>query len=237
LTNPYEKVNFLAIAKLIWQKRDNKMKLYDFKMAPNPRRVRLFLAEKGLSYAEAGIEVINVDIAKGETFSKEFREISPYGGLPVLELDDTGPEGKVRISESMAISRYFEELYPQNPLMGTDARSKALIEMWNRRIELGLYNAIAFSFRHGNPMWKAVTTQVAAFSEVSALDADKHIHKLDKRLAESEYVAGDTFSVADITALCAIDFAKVINRRIDEDKHPHLARWYKLVSARPSAKA
>ena len=208
------------------------MKLYDFKMAPNPRRVRMFLAEKGISYTEAGIEVVNVDMAKGETFSKEFREISPYGGLPVLELDD----GE-RISESMAISRYFEELYPENPLMGTDAKSKALIEMWNRRMELGLYTSIALSFRHGNPMWKAVTTQVSEFSEVSAIDADKQIHKLNKRLAESEYVAGDTFSVADITALCAIDFAKVIKRRIDEEKHPHLARWHKLVSERPSALA
>ena len=207
------------------------MKLYDFKMAPNPRRVRIFLAEKGVSYEEAGIEVVNVDMSKGETFTKEFREISPYGGLPVLELDD----GE-RISESMAISRYFEELYPENSLMGTDAKSKALIEMWNRRMELGLYNSIALSFRHGNPMWKAVTTQVAEFSEVSAVDADKQIHKLNKRLAESEYVAGDTFSVADITALCAIDFAKVIKRRIDEEKHPHLARWHKLVSDRASAK-
>jgi glutathione S-transferase len=226
-----KKLIFLLIGKLLWQNRDNKMKLYDFKMAPNPRRVRMFLAEKGVSYAEAGIEVVNVDIAKGETFSKEFREISPYGGLPVLELDD----GE-RISESMAISRYFEEVYPESPLMGTDAKSKALIEMWNRRMELGLYTSIALSFRHGNPMWKAVTTQVADFSEVSAVDADKQIHKLDKRLAESEFVAGDTFTVADITALCAIDFAKVIKRRIDEDKHPHLARWYKLVSARDSAK-
>ncbi|MEH6448790.1 MAG: glutathione S-transferase family protein [Oleispira sp.] len=208
------------------------MKLYDFKMAPNPRRVRIFLAEKGVSYEKAGIEVVNVDMSKGETFTKEFREISPYGGLPVLELDD----GE-RISESIAISRYFEELYPENPLMGTDAKSKALIEMWNRRMELGLYNSIALSFRHGNPMWKAVTTQVADFSEVSAIDADKQIHKLNKRLAESEFVAGDTFSVADITALCAIDFAKVIKRRIDEEKHPHLARWYQLVYERPSSKA
>lgn len=213
------------------------MKLYDYKMAPNPRRVRMFLAEKQVSYAEAGIEVINVDIAKGETFSKEFREVSPYGGLPVLELDDEITGEKVRISESMAISRYFEEIYPQYPLMGTDAQSKALIEMWNRRIELGLYTSIALSFRHGNPMWKAVTNQVEAFSEVSAENADKQIHKLNKRFAESEYVAGDVFSVADITALCAIDFAKVIKRRIDEEKHPHLARWYKLVSARESAQA
>jgi glutathione S-transferase len=86
-------------------------------------------------------------------------------------------------------------------------------------------------------MWKAVTTQVAEFSEVSAENADKNIHKLNKHLAESKYVAGDDFSVADITALCAIDFAKVIKRRIDEEKHPHLARWYKLVSERASAQA
>ncbi len=208
------------------------MKLYDFKMAPNPRRVRIFLAEKGISYQQAEIEVINVDIGKGETFSKEFREISPYGGLPVLELDDG-----TRISESMAISRYFEELYPETPLMGTDAKSKALIEMWNRRLELGLYSSIAYSFRHGNPMWKPVTNQVPEFAEVSAENADKQIHKLNKHLAENEYVVGNEFSVADITALCAIDFAKVIKRRIDEELHPHLARWYKLVEERPSSQA
>ena len=206
------------------------MKLYDFKMAPNPRRVRMFLAEKGLSYADVGIEVINVDIAKGETFGREFLKINPYGGLPALELED----GEI-ISESMAISRYFEELYPNPPLMGKDPKSKALIEMWNRRIELGLYNSIALSFQHGNPMWKAVVNQVSEFSEVSAENSDKEFYKLDKRLAQTEYVAGDEFSVADITGLCAIDFAKVIKRRIDEEKHPHLARWYKLVSARPSA--
>jgi len=207
------------------------MKLYDFKMAPNPRRVRMFLAEKGISYQQAGIEVVNVDIGKGETFSKEFKEISPYGGLPVLELDDG-----TRISESMAISRYFEELYPETPLMGTDAKSKALIEMWNRRLELGLYTAIAYSFRHGNPMWKPVTNQVAEFAEVSAENADKQIHKLNKHLAGSKYIVGDEFSVADITALCAIDFAKVIKRRIDEEKHPHLARWHKFVCERKSVK-
>ena len=206
------------------------MKLYDYQMAPNPRRVRMFLAEKGLSYADAGIDVVNVDIAKGETFSSEFREINPYGGLPVLELDD----GEL-ITESMAISRYFEEAYPENPLMGTDARTKALIEMWNRRLELGLYNSIALSFKHGNPMWKAVTNQVAEFSEVSAAEADKHIHKLNKHLVGSKYIVGDNFSVADITALCSIDFAKVIKRRIDAEEHPHLARWHALVSARPSA--
>ncbi len=206
------------------------MKLYDYKMAPSPRRVRMFLAEKGISYTQAGIEIVNVDIAKGESFNEEFRKISPYGGLPVLELDDGD-----YISESMAISRYFEELYPNNPLFGTDAKSKAVIEMWNRRIELNLYLAIALSFRHSNPMWQAVTKQVAEFSVVSADNADKQIHKLNKHLANSKYIAGDEFSVADITALCAIDFAKVIKRRIDEEKHPHLARWYELVSARPSA--
>ncbi len=208
------------------------MKLYDNAMAPNPRRVRMFIAEKGISYAQAGIEVVNVDISKGETFGEEFRKMSPYGGLPILELEDG-----VFLTESMAICRYFEELYPQLPLMGSDAQSKAVIEMWNRRIEMNLYQSIELSFRHGSPMWKAVTTQVAEFSEVSAVNVDKNIHKLNKHLQHSEYVAGDDFSVADITALCAIDFAKVISRRIDEKKHPHLARWHKQVSARDSAKA
>ncbi len=207
------------------------MKLYDNKMAPNPRRVRMFIAEKNISYSQAGIELVNVDIAKGETFSETFKKMSPYGGLPVLELDDGDC-----ITESMAICRYFEELYPEHPLMGVDAKSKAMIEMWNRRIEINLYQSIAMSFRHGNPMWKSVTTQVAEFSQVSGVNADKNIHKLDKHLKHSEYVAGHEFSVADITALCAIDFAKVIGRRINEEKHPHLARWHKQVSARDSAK-
>jgi glutathione S-transferase len=208
------------------------MKLYDNKMAPNPRRVRMFIAEKGLSYTDAGIDVVNIDIAKGETFSDAFRKMSPYGGLPVLELDDGDC-----LTESMAICRYFEELYPDHPLMGGDAKSKAFIEMWNRRIEINLYQPVALSFRHGNPMWKAVTTQVAEFAEVSAADVDKNIHKLDKHLQHSQYVAGGAFSVADITAVCAIDFAKVISRRLNEEKHPHLARWHKQISARDSAKA
>jgi glutathione S-transferase len=204
------------------------MKLYDYKNAPNPRRVRMFLAEKNITE----VEMINIDLAKGETYRQEFKDINPYGGVPVLELDDGD-----YIAESMAICRYFEEISPENPLMGTDAKSKAVIEMWNRRIELNLYNPIAHCFRHGNPMWKATVKQVADFAEVSGDEADKNIHKLDKRLAVSEFVGGDTFSVVDITALCAIDFAKVIQRRIDEEKHPHLARWYKQVSARLSAKA
>lgn len=208
------------------------MKLYDYKMAPNPRRVRVFLAEKGLSYEAAGIEVINIDLAKGETFTKAFREKSPYGGVPVLELDDG-----TCISESMAICRYFEEVYAEHPLMGTDAKTKATIEMWNRRIEINLYTSIAMSFRHSHPMWKDVVTQVPEFSPVSAEDAKKHLHKLDKHLANSRFIAGDEYSVADITALCAIDFAKVIQIRIDTEKNPNLERWYQEVSKRDSSKA
>ena len=204
------------------------MKLYDFKMAPNPRRVRMFLAEKGIS----DLEVVNVDIGKGETFKKEFREINPYGGLPVLELDS----GEC-IAESMAICRYFEEVHPDNPLMGTDAASKARIEMWNRRLELHLYVAIAGCFQNTSPMWAKVVEQVADYADACLNKVDKHFHMLDKRLAESTYVAGEEFSVADITAICSIDFAKVIQRRLDEEKHPNIARWYKLVNERPSAKA
>lgn len=208
------------------------MKLYDYKMAPNPRRVHIFLAEKGLSYDDIGLDVITIDIGKGETFKKEFREISPYGGVPVLELDDG-----TRISESVAICRYFEEMYPENPLMGTDPKSKANIEMWNRRVELNLFNSIALCFRHSNPMWKNVLTQVPELSPVSAENAKKQLHKLNKQLEHNEFIAGDEFSVADITAFCAVDFAKMIRVRIDTERDPHLERWYQGMSARSSVSA
>ena len=205
------------------------MKIYDFKMAPNPRRVRIFLAEKG---ATQDVEWVTMDIAKGETRTAEFKQMNPYGGLPMLELDS----GEL-ITESMAICRYFEEIYPDNPLMGKDAAEKARIEMWNRRVEMYLYASIAGAFRHSNPMWAPVQKQVAEYAEVSAEQADKYLHMLDKCLAESEYVAGGTFSVADITALCAIDFAKVIKRRLDNELHPNLLRWHNQVSDRDSAQA
>ena len=202
------------------------MKLYDYKMAPNPRRVRMFLVEKGIT----DIEKVDIDLGKGETYSKEFRAINPYGGLPVLELDS----GEY-VAESMAICRYFEEIEPNNPMMGSTPEEKARIEMWNRRVELQLYSPIASTFQNSNPFWAKVVKQVPQYAEVSIEKVDKMLHMLNKRCAESEYIAGNEFSVADITALCAIDFAKVIQRRVDAETHPHLAEWHAKVSQRPSA--
>lgn len=204
------------------------MKLYDYKMAPSPRRVRIFLAEKNVT----DLEVINIDLGKAETRTKEFKEKNPYLSVPLLELDS----GE-HISESMAICRYFEETVSENPLFGTDALSKTQIEMWNRRIEFALYLPIAFAFRHGNEFWAKVMKQSPEFAEISLEDVDKQFHMFNKHLEGKEYVTGNAFSVADITLLCSIDFAKVIQRRIDPEKHSHLAAWHKRISERPSAQA
>jgi len=204
------------------------VKLYDYKMAPNPRRVRVFLAEKNIT----DLEVVNVDLGKAETRTPEFKKMNPYLSVPVLELDS----GEY-ISESMAICRYFEETHPENPLLGTDPESKARIEMWNRRVELALYLPIAYTFRHGNPFWAKVMKQSAEFAEISSEDVDKQLYMFNKHLDGKQYIAGDEFSVADITLLCAIDFAKVIQKRINPETHPNLAAWHERVSARASAKA
>lgn len=209
------------------------MKLYEFTMAPNPRRVRIFLAEKGID-----VEKVQVDIPAGENIGGEFKAINPRGLLPTLVLDD----GTV-IDESVAICRYFEELHPEPPLMGTDARSKALITSIERHMEFDGIGSIGNVFRNSNPAFAGRAAAgysgdaaIEALVERGSVGVDRFYDNLDALLGKSKFCAGDDFSLADITAFCAVDFAKWIKRPVGEE-HPNIGRWYAEVSSRPSASA
>jgi len=203
------------------------MKIYEQKVAPNARRVRMFLAEKGMLDT---VEFVQLDLAKGENLSKEFRQKNPIAKVPVLELDD----GTV-ISESVAICHYFEALKPENPLLGSTPLEKAQIEMWQRRCELYFMNMVGMAFQHTSGFFKDRMTPNKEWGEDCYKNALKFMKMLDRHLAESKFVAGAAFSIADITAVCTVDFARVVQIRRDESL-VNLNRWYDEISARPSAK-
>ncbi|MEC9340738.1 MAG: glutathione S-transferase family protein [Pseudomonadota bacterium] len=202
------------------------MKIYEDRLAPNPRRVRIFLAEKGID-----AEYVQIDIAKGEHRTAEFLEKSPLALLPVLELPDGG-----HLSETMAICRYIEECHPEPNLFGATTLERARIEMWNRRMEFEIFWPIAFVFRHTHEYFRGVHPQVPEFGEVSREHALSRMAWLNGVLQDREFIAGDRYSVADITALCALDFGRITGTTIREH-HPELKRWRDAVAARPSAKA
>lgn len=202
------------------------MKIYEDRMAPNPRRVRIFLAEKGIA-----VPFEQVAIMKGENRSEAHRARNKLGLLPVLELDDGS-----HISETVAICRYFEELNPDPPLFGRTPKEKAVIEMWQRQVEFNLYVPIAMTFRHTHPAMAGHETQVKDWGELNRERAHKALHWLDDGLAGKDFVAGHHYSIADITALCAIDFGRIWRFAIP-DECKNARRWYDAVSSRPSAKA
>ncbi len=202
------------------------MKLHDNASAPNPRRVRIFLAEKGMS-----IPVAQVDIANAENRGAEFRAKNPFGQVPVLELDDG-----TFISESVAICRYLEEVQPEPALFGVGARERALVEMWNRRAELELTQQVFFCFQNTHDFFKGRLTQVPEFGAVAKQRAEAAFGVLDAALADQRFLAGERFSIADITALVGIDFGRVVKIR-PAPEHENVARWHAELSARPSAKA
>ena len=171
------------------------MKIYEFTQAPNPRRVRIFLAEKGIT-----VPLVQVNIAAGENRKPEFLKINPMGGLPVLELDDG-----THIAESVAICRYFEETHPNPPLMGTDAKDKAVIEMWNRRMELNLFGPAGRAFQHTNELFKGRIKQFPDYGAAQRETVTQQIQWLDAQLGNRPFIAADRFTIADITALVAID--------------------------------
>lgn len=202
------------------------MKIYEFTQAPNPRRVRIFLAEKGIT-----VPLEQVNLATADNRKPEFLKINPMGGVPVLELDDG-----TLIAESVAVCRYFEETHPQPPLFGTDAKSKAIVEMWQRRMELEILSMTAGSFRNTSDFFKGRIPQVKEYGEVCKNAALKRLEWLDTELANREFIAGDKYTIADITALVGIDFGRTTGIKIAENQK-NLARWHQTVSSRPSAKA
>jgi glutathione S-transferase len=203
------------------------MKLYDSGRAPNPRRVRIFLAEKGIS-----VPAEQVDMMAGQHRTPEFTAINPLQRMPALVLDD----GTI-ITESIAICRYFEAVQPDPPLFGRGALEQALVEMWNRRCDLSLLHSVAQVFRHLHPAAKTLEVpQVAEWGEANRPRALDMLKILDDQLGKHRFVAGPNFSVADITAMVAVDFMKPAKIEIPANL-ANVARWHADVSARPSAKA
>ncbi len=203
------------------------MKLFDSKLGPNPRRVRIFLAEKGID-----VPKVQVDLAKGEQKNEDFTRINPLQRTPALVLDD----GAV-LTESMAICRYFEELQPDPPLFGEEPLGKAQVEMWQRRAELNFFFMVANAYRHSHPGAAALEQpQIAQVAEVSRGRALEFLAILDRVLSEREFLAGDRFTVADITALVAADFMRPARIAMPEEAK-NVLRWHRSVSGRPSAQA
>jgi glutathione S-transferase len=203
------------------------MKLFDGGKAPNPRRVRVFLAEKGID-----VPLAPVDMGAMGHRGPEVAERNPLRRLPVLELDD----GTV-ITESVAICRYFEEIQPEPPLFGTGALGRARVEEWQRRMELNLMMPVAHAFRHIHPAMKEwEVPQIAEWGEANKPKALDFLALLDRELADREFAAGDGYSIADITGLIAIDFMKPARIAVPEELG-NVRRWYAAISARPSAAA
>jgi glutathione S-transferase len=202
------------------------LKLYESRAAPNPRRVRIFLAEKGIE-----VPIVQVDIGKQEHLEPAFLALNPLGRLPVLELDDGS-----HIAESVAICRYFEGTQPDPPLMGVDAADAAVVEMWQRRMEIELMNNVTGCFRNSHDFFKGRIPQVPEYGEVCRGFAAERLAWLDGVLADREFIAGDRYTIADITALVAIDFGRVVDIRINPEQK-NLSRWHEAVASRPGAAA
>jgi glutathione S-transferase len=202
------------------------MKLYDGGRAPNPRRVKVFLAEKGII-----VPVEQVDLGKLAHKSPAYAAINPLQRVPALELDDG-----VVICESIAICRYFEQLKPEPALFGVGAKDIALVEMWERRVEFHLLGPISHVFRNSHPAMKEMEIpQVPAWADANKPRVADFLVLLDRELGARRYIAGDRYTVADITGMIAVDFMKPAKLAVP-DTLTNLKRWHEEVSSRPSAK-
>jgi glutathione S-transferase len=205
------------------------MKLHTSARAPNPRRVLMFMAEKNIT----DIDLVQVDLAKGEHRSEAFLALNPLGQVPVLELDD----GR-RLSETRAICTWLEGLHPQPNLMGEGFEERAFIEMMDRRCELQLFLRVANCVRHSHP--GLAMLEQPQFGDFGASQGEKvrdSARWLDGVLARQPYVAGERFTIADITAFCALEFARGLMRfRPGAEGMEHLQAWRDRVAERPSAK-
>lgn len=203
------------------------MKLYNVpNPAPNPRRVRIFMAEKGLD-----LPLEPVSMMKGEHKTPEFKEKNSLGQVPVLELDDG-----TAISESISICRYFEALHPAPPLFGRTPIEIANIDMWLRRIEFVLMNPIGNVWRHADPRTAKIVKQFPDFGAANRETSFNAMRWLDGELGGRDFIAGENYTAADIAALCMLDFAGFIGLGIPEECGK-LKAWHDRVSARPSAAA
>ncbi len=211
------------------------MKFFDFGMAPNPRRARIFMAEKGIE----GVEIIQIDLGDNrENVGEEYRSINPSCTVPALVLEDG-----TLISESVAICRYFEEIQPNPPLMGRDAKEKAVVEMWQRQIELQGYMPAGEAFRNYNKRFAGRALagndsyeQIPELVTRSRTRVERFFNLLNDHMESREFIASDVFSIADITAYVMVDFAGWSKMGINEDQ-THLKRWYESIKARPSSSA
>ncbi|CAN5691131.1 glutathione S-transferase [soil metagenome] len=203
------------------------MKLYGApNPAPNPRRVRIFLAEKGIDLPETPVNMM-----KREHKSPEFRAKNSMGQLPTLELDDG-----TTISETVAICRYLDEINPQPPMFGTTAVEKALVDQWIRRIEFTVMTPVGMYWRHFHPRTAALLTQFKDFGESNAETYKGAQKYLDRELAGHQFVVGDTYTMADICLLSTVDFAGWIGLPM-EAEFANLKAWHDRVTARPSSAA
>ncbi|GLK48049.1 glutathione S-transferase [Brevundimonas intermedia] len=204
------------------------MKLYTSHRAPNPRRVRWVMAEKGVE----DVELIEIDILTGDHKKPEYRNKVGVPHLPALELDDG-----TTISESVAIGRYLEALYPEPNLFGRDAREQAVVEMWTRRCEFYLSNPIMLNVRHSHPALAALeAVQIPQVADYNRVSAERFMKTLDRHLAEREFIALDRFTIADIVAVVGLDFARMVRYRPPAE-FENLHRWFDACRARPAAKA
>lgn len=209
------------------------MKLYDFKAAPNPRRVAMFIHEKGLD-----IPRVEVNLGKRAQMDPDYAKVNPYQQIPALELDD----GSV-LTESTAICLYLEKLHPEPCLMGATPLEQAQILMWDRRMEINGQMPVADAFRNSSPFFEGRAMsgpdnleQIPALAERGKFRVTRFMERLDGFLEGKPFVAGEKFTIADITAFVAIDFARVIKMRPPEELK-NLTRWFAEIGARPSAVA
>ncbi|RUO42761.1 glutathione S-transferase [Aliidiomarina taiwanensis] len=203
------------------------MKFYEMAAAPNPRRVRMFLAEKGLL---GHLKRIEIDLKKGEHLTPDFAALNPMKRVPVLELQDGST-----IAETMAICRYFEEQFPKTPkLLGETSFEVAHIEQWLRWLEFNFFLPVGMAFQHLTDYFAETKVQHTEWGEECKQNAEGFMGFLDKHLKDNTWICYDRFTAADITAFCTLEFARVVDIRI-QPEHKHLQAWYDRMLKRDSA--
>lgn len=203
------------------------MKIYDTPLAPNPRRVRWFMAEKGIT----DIEVVTLNLMEGQHKTADYIAKAGLPNVPMLEMDDG-----TCVTESIAICRYLEACYPEPNLFGATPQETAVIEMWMRRAEMMVATPMMMGVRHTHPAMGALEQQVPAIGEHSIAGATRALRFLDRRLAESEWLGAERLTIADIVGFVGIDFGRMIKFKPPEEL-THLARWAEAMRARPAARA